>query len=221
MGKPHKQSCAMQVKSLLALAPHTDDVELGCGGTLARFLETDTEIRVAAFSTADDALPDGIAPGSLETEFLEAMDILGLPRDNLLVYDYPVRRLSYHRQDVLDELIRLRDSIKPDIVFVTSASDVHQDHQVLHAEALRAFREVSIWGYELPWNHTTFATHAFVTLEKRHLEKKWKALKAYKSQLVQERPYFSWDFVEALARIRGVQVKAEFAEAFEVCRVRW
>jgi LmbE family N-acetylglucosaminyl deacetylase len=78
-----------------------------------------------------------------------------------------------------------------------------------------------VWGYELPWNHIRFSAQAFVTLERSDVETKWEALKAYKSQLELKRPYFSWEFVESLARIRGVQVKAEYAEAFEVVRVKW
>lgn len=207
-------------KRLLALAPHTDDVELGCGGTLARFIEEGVEIHVAAFSTAEESLPPGSPPNLLRDEFHTAMDFLGIQKTNRYVYNYSVRKLSYNRQDVLEELVKLRRAIQPDVVLIPSASDLHQDHQVLQAEGLRAYKDITLLGYELPWNHITFSAQAFVCLNEHHLNAKWKVLQAYKSQLTLNRPYFTEQFIKGLAKIRGVQIKAEYAEAFEVFRVK-
>ncbi len=204
----------------MILAPHTDDAELGCGGTIARFLESGGDIYLAAFSTAEESLPSGSRPTRLRDEFLESAKTLGVPRKNVFVYKFPVRRLSDHRQEVLEELVKFRRDINPDAVFLPAGSDLHQDHQVLHAEGVRAFKHLTIWGYELPWNHITFSAQAFVTLRARHLKAKWKALQAYKSQFDLDRSYFSWEFVEGLARVRGLQVKAEYAEAYEAIRIK-
>jgi len=141
--------------------------------------------------------------------------------ESTLVYDYPVRRLSYHRQEVLEELVQLKRRLQPEVVLVTASTDVHQDHQVLHAESVRAFKDVTLWGYELPWNHINFSAQAFVVLEQKHLESKWAALQAYESQLELQRSYFSSEFIYGLAKVRGTQVRAEYAEAFEVMRVKW
>jgi LmbE family N-acetylglucosaminyl deacetylase len=208
-------------KRVLVLAPHTDDAELGCGGTLSRFIEEGSEIFVAAFSTAEESLPPGSPRGLLRGEFLAAMNSMTIPESNTRVFDFPVRRLSYHRQEVLEELVKLRKEIDPEMVFLPSGNDLHQDHQVVHGEGLRVFKERNTWAYELPWNQIEFTAQAFVTLQRKNLNVKWEALQAYKSQLELHRPYFSWTFVEGLARVRGVQVKAEYAEAFEVIRVRW
>ena len=78
-----------------------------------------------------------------------------------------------------------------------------------------------MWGYELPWNTITFPTRGFITLEERHLEKKWKALQAYRTQFVMKRPYFSMEYIRSIAMVRGVQVKAKYAEAFDVIREKW
>jgi LmbE family N-acetylglucosaminyl deacetylase len=207
---------------MLMLAPHTDDVELGCGGTIARFAEEgETEIFVAAFSTAGDSVPKGFPKTALRDEFYEAMRILGVKKDRLSVYDYAVRKLSYSRQDVLEELVRLGKSVRPDAVFLPSSQDLHQDHQTLYSEGLRAFKEITMWGYELPWNTITFPTRGFITLEERHLEKKWKALQAYKTQFAMKRPYFSLDYIRSIATVRGIQVKSKYAEAFDVIREKW
>ncbi len=208
-------------KLILFIAPHTDDVELGCGATMARFIEEGAEIHIAAFSTAEESLPDGAEPGTLKSEFMNAAcGVLSLPLDRLYIYDYPVRRLSYHRQEVLEDLIKLRSKIKPDIVFTPSGNDLHQDHQVLHNEALRAFKDITLFGYELPWNHIEFSAQAFIVVTERHIQKKWQAMQQYKTQLDLKRPYFSYEFVESLARIRGIQVKEKYAEAFEIIRAK-
>jgi N-acetylglucosamine malate deacetylase 1 len=208
-------------QAVLVLAPHTDDAELGCGGTIARLLREGGNVFVAAFSTAEESLPPGAAPTLLRDEFLSSMQILGIPPDKTFVFGYPVRRLSYYRQELLEELVKLRSQINPGIVFLPSASDLHQDHQVLNIEGLRCFKDMTVWGYELPWNNIGFPSQAFVTLEPCDLQAKWMALQAYKSQFEVGRPYFSREFIEGLARVRGVQVKAPYAEAFEVMRLKW
>ena len=209
-----------EAKRVLVLAPHTDDAELGCGGTIARLLREGTEVYVAAFSTAEDSLPDGASPYTLRDEFLLAMKTLGIPESHTIVYGYPVRRLKFQRQEVLEDLVKLRREIHPNMVFIPSGSDLHQDHQCLNMEGLRCFKDMTIWGYELPWNTISFPAQAFVTLNKSDLEAKWTALQEYHSQIELHRPYFTWEFVESLARVRGVQVKAEYAEAFEVMRIK-
>ncbi len=209
------------IKKVLLLAPHTDDAELGCGGSMAKFLENGIEVHVAAFSTARASLPKGSDPDLLRKEFLAAMNHFEIPREHLYIYDYEVRKLNYFRQEVLEELVKLRNSIAPDMVLVPSGSDVHQDHQVLYAEGLRAFKEVTLWGYELPWNHISFSAQAFITLEERHLEKKWEALQLYKSQFEKQRQYFTKEFVYGLAKVRGTQVRSSYAESYEVIRTKW
>jgi N-acetylglucosamine malate deacetylase 1 len=215
------QTHLIEYNRFLMLAPHTDDVELGCGGTIARFLEEGSEIYVAVFSTAEKSVPKGFPKTALRDEFHRAMTLLGIQEDRLKIFDYEVRTLSYHRQEILDELIALRKSIRPDMVFLPSGEDLHQDHQTVFNEGLRAFKEITLWGYELPWNTITFPTRGFVTLEERHIRKKWKALQAYKTQFAAQRPYFTLDYIKGIATVRGIQVKAKYAEAFDTVRTKW
>lgn len=206
---------------VLVLAPHTDDAELGCGGTIIRMLEKGVDVYVAAFSTARASLPPGSDPDLLRKEFNAAMDLLKIPEERRFIYDYQVRKLNYSRQEVLEELVKLRNEIQPEMVLLPSGSDLHQDHQVVYNEGLRAFKHITVWGYELPWNHITFSAQAFVTLTEPQIDKKWEVLKVYESQVKKNRNYFTEEFIRGLARVRGVQVKAEFAEAFEVVRAVW
>jgi LmbE family N-acetylglucosaminyl deacetylase len=207
-------------KRVLALSPHTDDVELGCGGTLARWADEGAAIFTAAFSTAETSLPAGSAPGRLAGECDLALDELGVPRENRFVFGFPVRHFGAHRQDVLDHMIRLGREVEPEVVLVPSGADLHQDHSVVHAESLRAFRHLTMLGYEATWNTIAFPAQAFVVLDETHLRRKLAALSCYESQAELARPYFSEDYIRGLAKVRGVQVKAVHAEAFEAIRVR-
>jgi len=207
-------------QKVIFIAPHTDDIELGCGGTMARLIEEGHDVYAVAFSTAEESLPLGAKPGTLKDEFMNSMcNIMNLPVENISVFNYPVRRLCYHRQEILENMISLKKKLKPDLVFAPSTFDLHQDHQTVASEAVRAFKDISLMGYELPWNNINFSAQAFVILEKRHIEKKWQALQEYKSQLMLKRGYFSEDYIWSLARIRGQMVKSDWAEAFEVMRM--
>ncbi len=210
----------LQGARALFLAPHTDDVELGCGATLARCVEECETVDVAVFSTATQSLPEGSAPDRLKTEFLHAMEEYDIPADRIHVFDYEVRRLSYDRQDVLEDLVQLRTKVRPNIVFTPSGGDVHQDHQVVYNESLRAFKAVTLLGYELPWNHFHFETRVFLSVTPEHMETKLRALQAYVSQVEKNRGYFDPEFLRGLAKVRGIQQGVEFAEAFELITLK-
>lgn len=208
----------MYIKNkILVLAPHTDDGELGAGASIARFINEGKEVYYIAFSTAEQSVPDGFSSDILKTEVKQATFELGIKPENLFVFDYEVRKLNFVRQEVLEHLVSLKREIAPDLILMPSLHDIHQDHTTVAQEGLRAFKDTSILGYELLWNNLTFDTTCFIKLEKEHIQKKYRALQQYKSQSM--RDYMSEDFIFAHAKTRGVQARAEFAEAFEV--VRW
>ena len=201
---------------VLVLAPHTDDGELGCGGTIARLLEEKREVYYVAFSTARTSVRPEFPDNILEIEVKAAARVLGIPPDHLIICDFPVRHFPNCRQDILQRLINLRQEIHPDLILTPSPHDIHQDHQVVTAEGLRAFKRHTLLGYELPWNNIVFETRCFLTLEERHVEKKVEALLCYKSQA--RRSYLDDEFIWSLARTRGTQIEGRYAEAFEVLR---
>jgi LmbE family N-acetylglucosaminyl deacetylase len=207
----------VQFRRVLVLAPHTDDGELGCGGSIARLIEERAEVYYAAFSTCDTSLPPELPKNTLAVEVKAATSVLGVPAQNVVIYDYEVRKLNYVRQEILEDLVRLKREIAPDLTFFPTAKDIHQDHYTVAMEGLRAFKQSTMLAYELPWNNLSFETDAFFPLEERHVARKVDALAAYKSQT--GRAYMNDDFIRGLARTRGIQVGAEYAEAFEV--VRW
>ncbi|MGH3034379.1 MAG: PIG-L deacetylase family protein [Gaiellaceae bacterium] len=204
-------------KRVLVLAPHTDDGEFGCGGAMARLVEAGVEVRYVAFSIATKSLPDGFPPDTLAREVREATAELGIPNEQLTVHDFEVRTFPARRQDILELLIALWDEWSPDAVFMPSLRDIHQDHQVIAAEGLRAFKRTTVLGYEIPWNNFNFDHQAYVALERRHVERKVAALEHYASQ--QHRNYANSEYIWNLARTHGINVNRDYAEVFEVYRV--
>ena len=205
------------LKRVLVLAPHTDDGEFGCGGTMARLVEAGTDVRYVAFSIATKSLPDGFAPDTLAREVREATAELGIPEANLSVHDFAVRTFPERRQDILELLIGLWEEWQPDAVFQPSLHDIHQDHQVVAAEGLRAFKRTTILGYEIPWNNFDFAYQAYFALEREHVERKVAALARYASQ--QHRRYADPEYIWNVARTHGINVNREYAEVFQVYRL--
>jgi len=206
-----------QSSKILVLAPHTDDGELGCGGTIVKLLREGHQVYYVAFSTADDSVPAGFPKDQLVVEVKQATRALGIPSENLIVYNYTVRKLNYVRQEVLEELIKLRDKIKPDLVILPSSKDIHQDHLTVYQEGVRAFKFCSILGYELIWNNLGFETDCFIEITEEDLKQKISALDAYETQ--KGKNYMNAEFIKSLAVVRGTQIGVHFAETFDV--VRW
>ena len=202
---------------VLVLAPHTDDAELGCGGTVARLVEEGRDVHVAMFSLCDKSLPDGFFTDDLRREFTVAMGELGVCEGSLHVFDYAVREFPSLRQEILEDMVRLRGIVYPSLVLMPSLNDVHQDHATVAQEGLRAFKRSTVLCYEDPWNNFSFQNQMFVTLTDEQLEKKVAAVYADVSQ--RGRDYTQPEFIRSLAHVRGVQIGVPYAEVFEAPRI--
>jgi LmbE family N-acetylglucosaminyl deacetylase len=201
----------------LVLAPHTDDGEFGCGGTIARLVEAGVDVRYVAFSIATRSLPPGFPADTLARECAEATAELGVPAANLTVHDFDVRTFPHRRQDILELLVATWEEWRPDVVFQPSLHDVHQDHQTIAQEGLRAFKRTTILGYEIPWNNFDFAYQWYFALEREQLDRKVAALARYASQA--HRRYSDPEYIRNVARTHGINVNREYAEVFQVYRV--
>jgi len=201
---------------IVVLAPHTDDGELGCGGTIARLCREGYNVHYIAFCSCDENLLHGFPPGTLRKEVLRATRVLGIPEGQTQVLDFPVRHMNDHRQRVLDVLVALNRTINPQLVFCPTTEDVHQDHAVVATEAMRAFKMGTILGYEMPWNNITFHANFLIALEERDVGLKVAALKEYKSQ--QHRLYITDRYIRGHCHSRGVTIGREYAEAFTIYR---
>lgn len=204
-------------KTILVLAPHTDDGEFGCGATIARYAEEGARVIYAAFSAAEQSVLPHLPRDILRTEVCQATSILGVSGEDCLVFDFEVRCFPEQRQKILDKMIGLQKKYQPDMVFLPSVNDTHQDHQTIAQEGFRAFKRTTMLGYEVPWNNLDFRTSCFVDVSENNLKLKINALDKYESQ--KHRNYANEEFVRSLALTRGVQIGKRYAEAFEV--VRW
>jgi LmbE family N-acetylglucosaminyl deacetylase len=208
----------MKQNTVLVLSPHTDDGELGAGGTISKFLDEGKDVYYIAFSGCEASVPQGLPKNTLRKECKRSTKILGLKPDKVIIMDYEVRTLPEHRQEILEKLIKLKGEFQPEIVLVPSSHDMHQDHGVIYWEALRAFKkEASIWGYEHPWNNLTFTTDIFVQLTSEQVDRKILALKKYQSQI--DKRYMDENNLRALICSRGSQLDVQYAEAFELVRL--
>lgn len=202
-------------RRILILSPHTDDAEIACGGSIAKWKKEGHEIRVMVFSSAKQSLRErGLPENTTSKECRNAFHVLGITQYS--TFDYQVRKFAAKRQEILNDLIEEGNKFMPNLVVMPSSKDIHQDHNTIYEEGKRAFKHVSLIGYEMPQNNTAFPNTLFVRLNDYHVEKKMEAINEYVSQ--KERPYIKDEFAKNLARVRGVQAGSEYAEAFEVLR---
>jgi LmbE family N-acetylglucosaminyl deacetylase len=196
-----------ETMTILVLSPHTDDGELGCGGSIAKWIEAGEEVYYAFFSDCDT---EGII-----RECWAALGVLGMQSDRILGNYFERRIFPEKRQEILEKLIEIKEFLEPDLVVCPSLNDKHQDHQVVAEEARRAFN-CSLICYEHPSNTPIFESRLFVELNESNIMKKLKALREYKSQY--ERPYMGNTMLH-VARYNGLMCSCKYAEAFEV--IRW
>ncbi len=202
---------------ILALAPHPDDIELSCGASLNKLISEGNEVYYVVFSPCLVSLPEGFEENTLYTELENAAKVIGIPSQNIIKFNFPVREFPRYRQEILEELVKIGRNLNPDLVFLPNSNDLHQDHKTIFEEGMRAFKRKKILGYELLWNNDNFRSNFFIKLTKEQIETKKRALKEFKSQSF--RGYFDDEFLFGLARVRGVQCGSEYAEAFEL--IRW
>jgi LmbE family N-acetylglucosaminyl deacetylase len=207
----------MNKENILILAPHTDDGEFGAGGTISKMIEDGKNVYYIAFSTCEESLPIGMPKDTLKKELMMATDVLGISKENVITLNYPVRDFPKYRQDILENMVGFSKDICPSLVLIPSLDDIHQDHQTIASEALRAFKKTSILGYELQWNNYSFRNQVFTKLDECHVDKKILATKCYESQ--KGRDYLNDDYIRGVMRSHGVQIGVKYAEVFEC--VRW
>lgn len=203
-------------KRILVLCPHTDD-EFGCAGTIIKLAKMGGDIRYIALSRCEESVPQGFPKNILDAECRKCTAAMGIKPKNVEVWDFQVRKFPQHRQEILERLVVIKNTFNPDLVFLPSTFDKHQDHAVVSIEGFRAFKHSTIFGYELPQNITSFNHSAYIALSEQEIEKKISALSKYESQ--KSKPYSSAEYIKGLALVRGVQINTKYAEAFEMIRL--
>lgn len=195
---------------ILALSPHPDDIELNAGGFLMK--HRNDKIYTVYFSDCEESL------GGLDkhTLFLESGVAGDMFSNRVNRITYKVRRFNEVRQSILELLIDIKKELNIDLVLIPSSSDIHQDHQVIYNEAIRAFPNTNVLAYGSPKNCRSFNPNYFETLTDSQVEDKMKLIRCYKSQIKLRPQYFNEDSIKATLKFWGGHIGVEYAEAFEV-----
>lgn len=204
-------------QKILVLAPHTDDAEFGCGGTISKLINQGNRVIQVAFSSAPITNIHGTRNEVLINEQKKASSILGMEPGNVHNHEFEVRNFDMNRQRILDLMIFYKNIFDPDIILAPNSNDIHQDHQVIYNECIRCFKHQTILGYELGWNVMQFNYDLFIHLSVLDIENKIRACMEYESQ--KHRPYSSPNYIRSQAVTNGVRINAQFAEAFECIRI--
>jgi len=198
-------------KRILLVAPHPDDVEMGCGATIARYHKFAEMWYLILSPCLEDPRNKDIL-----VEATNAIGCLGLSASNMIAKNLLRRTFHEQRREIRDVLIAARDDVEPDVVFCPSLNDIHQDHSVTAEEALRLFRDRCIVAYENPRSAIYFQPNLYIKVSAENVRAKVEALMQYKSQF--DRYYFNPDIIRSFLFMRGSQCANQFAEAFEVLR---
>jgi LmbE family N-acetylglucosaminyl deacetylase len=196
-----------RVKTVLALGAHPDDLELGCGATLAKLSASGVAVHAVVFSNGER----GGSTGSDRTaETRAALEALGVA--SVTQHDFADTRLHESLNDLIactEEHVR---TVVPDRVYTMFHLDRHQDHRTVHEASVVACRKVpQILGYETPSSYPNFMPTVFEPVDD-FMEAKIEALKLHASQ--GERLYMQQEKIRSAAHFRGVQVDLGQTESF-------
>ncbi|MEU4084133.1 PIG-L deacetylase family protein [Streptomyces aureus] len=204
---------AGRLNSVVAVGAHCDDIAIGAGGTLLTLCEAHPGIRV-------DALVLSGGGGEREQEERAALAAFCPGADlRLTVHKLPDGRLPAHWDEAKGAVEELRDRTEPDLVIAPRTEDAHQDHRGLAELMTTAFRDHLVLGYEIvKWDGDLGRPTAYQPLSPEIAERKVRLLEEhYPSQ--RHRPWYDREAFLGLARIRGIESNARYAEAFAVTKL--
>lgn len=201
-------------RRILAVGAHPDDIELGCGGTLRKDVLKGDEVYyvIASFGEKSGDKDRRKAETKTAAKLMGVSDVhfLNLP-DTMIMHDGVAVGL----------LDKYMEKIEPEILYVHSPKDYHQDHVNIAKSALSASRNMrnAIFLYETPSTTIEFRSVAYNDISDT-FEYKLKCIEQYVSQNNKE--YMEREAIIGLAKTRGHTIGVKFAEAFEVARLfRW
>ncbi|EGX56005.1 hypothetical protein SZN_29997 [Streptomyces zinciresistens K42] len=202
-----------RLERVVAVGAHCDDIAIGAGGTLLTMCLARPGLRV-------DALVLTGGGGEREREERAALGAFCPGADlRLDVHKLPDGRLPARWEEAKGAVEELRARTEPDLVLAPRADDAHQDHRVLAKLVPTAFRDHLVLGYEIAkWDGDLARPTAYQPLADGRAERKVRLLQEhYPSQ--RHRPWYDREAFLGLARIRGIECHARYAEAFHVTKL--
>jgi LmbE family N-acetylglucosaminyl deacetylase len=199
-------------KSVLFLGAHPDDIELGCGALLHRIVkQTDVLCVTLSDNQKNPDLQNVVA------EHYESMAVLGVSKEKIILGPFTTRVFHDARQEILEYFLKLRRDFKPDLIFVHSKQDVHQDHLTMTDEALRAFRGITVLGFDVVRSSYGFFPHFLIEVSEEDVNKKIEALSRYETY--RDRYYFNSELTRSIMIRHGALAERPFAEGFDILRI--
>lgn len=199
-------------KRVLFLGAHPDDIELGCGALLHN-IASKTDVLCVTLSD-NQKNPD---LQKVKSEHHEAMAVLGVSKEKTVLGPFTTRVFPNARQEILEYFLKLRKDYKPDLIFTHSKQDVHQDHNTMTDEALRAFRGVTVLGFDVVRSSYGFFPHFLVEVTEENVNKKIEALSKYETY--RDRYYFNSELTRSIMVRHGALAERPFAEGFDILRI--
>ncbi len=195
--------------SVLLLGAHPDDVEIGCGGTLLE-LGARPDVRLTVVVATGTAARQAEARTAVEL-FAPGADLRFLGLDD--------GRLPAAWAELKEGLCRVRDDVTPDLVLCPRRTDLHQDHALVAELTTQVWRDVLVLEYEIPkWDGDLGTATHYVPVSEENARRKVELLdKAYPSQ--QDHDWWDRETFLGLMRLRGVECRSRYAEAFVARKV--
>jgi len=194
------------------IGAHPDDIELGCGALITDIINQSDVICMTLSDNQKNPLHK-----NLVDEHYASMEILGVKTENVILHDFTTRRLKAARQEILEVMIDLKNRYHPEVVFVHTANDIHQDHQTVTEEALRAFRGTTLLGFDVLRSSYGFFPDFLVEVSEEGVQNKIRALKAYKTYA--DKYYFDENIIHSTAIRFGALAERPYAEGFDILRI--
>jgi LmbE family N-acetylglucosaminyl deacetylase len=199
-------------KKVCFIGAHPDDIELGCGALIAHILDK-TEVLCVTLS---DNQQNPLLKNLVEEHYV-SMGILGMPRQNVILEKFTTRKFPQMRQEILEYLFKLDKDFRPDIVFVHTRADIHQDHVQTTEEVLRAFRGTTVLGFDALRSSYGFFPHFLVEVKAEDVDRKIQALAQYKTY--SDKYYFDPQVLRSTLIRHGALAERPFAEGFDILRI--
>jgi LmbE family N-acetylglucosaminyl deacetylase len=201
---------------LLCLGAHSDDIEIGCGGTVLSLIAAGVPLDIEWCVLSGDALRQAEALACARG-FTQGADHCSMQQAHFEDSYFPDQA-----RQIKAWLIALRDRFTPDLIFTHGGADAHQDHRTVQELTWNVFRDQLVLEYEIPkWDGDLGQPNAYVALSADTLDKKIDLLmQHFGSQRCKD--WFDPETFRAIARIRGMECRAadRFAEGFHARKLR-
>lgn len=194
------------------LGAHPDDIELGCGALIAQIAN---KAELLCVTLSDNQKNPALK--NLAQEHYASMGALGVGESKVVLGNFETRNFPHVRQEILEYLIKLNRSFQPQIVFVHTKADIHQDHATVTDEALRAFRGTTVLGYDVLRSSYGFFPSFLVGVTEDEVKSKLNALAAYKTYA--GKYYFDPEVTRSTLKRHGALAERSYAEGFDILRV--